>query len=92
MAAALMPLHDVGLSKGARLVLIGMCNLAKDTDDPPTYYGGWARLSEGLGYRTYDGLAERATARHVAELRKHGLIVPVGDPGNGRRVPYEIRL
>ena len=92
MAAALMPLTDIGLTPGARLVLVGMCNMAVDNADPPIYYGGWVRLAEGLGHATYGPTPERAVARAIAELRKAGLIVPNREAVPGRNVEYEIRL
>lgn len=91
-AAAYAPFDDLGLSKGARIVLFGMATMARDDGDPPTYYGGWPYLSRGLGYPTYDAGAHRAVARAVAELRKHGLIVADGEPTPGRNVNYQLRL
>lgn len=91
-AAAFAPFEDLGLSKGARIVLWGMANMAHDHGEPPIYYGGWPYLSRGLGYPTYDEGAHRAVARAVAELRKHGLIVPEGEARPGRNVNYQLRL
>jgi hypothetical protein len=92
VAAALLPLADLGLSHRARIVLIGMCNMAIDKADPPVYYGGWERLAGCLGYAEYGPNPERQVAKAVAELRKAGLIVVVREGAWGRNAEYGIRL
>jgi hypothetical protein len=91
-AAACMPLADLGLTPRARLVLVAMAVLAHDQADPPVYFGGWRYLAGALGYAEYGAVPERAVARAIAELRKSGVIVALGDAQPGRNVSYEIRL
>jgi hypothetical protein len=92
VAAACSPYGDLGLSNSARLVLVAMAVMARDDGDPPTYYGGWAYLSRPLGHAEYTPAAHRAVARAVAELRKSGLIVVIGEARPGSNVNYGLRL
>lgn len=91
-ASACMPLADLGLTPGARIVLIAMAVLAHDQAHPPVYFGGWDYLAGALGHADYGPTGKRAVARAVAELRKAGVIVPIGDASPGRNVSYELRL
>lgn len=69
-----------------------MAVLAKDTDTPPTYWGGWPYLAPALGFTSYDVTAKRAIARAVRELADAGLIKAHGSPGPGHNVTYQLVL
>ena len=92
VAHACMPMAELGLSPRARLVLIQVARMSKDTDDPPVYYGGWPFLADVLGFDSYTTGAHQAVARAVRELTTAGLIKPHGPPSPGRNVDYELRL
>jgi hypothetical protein len=92
VAAALFPLAELGLSPRDRLVLVRMCLSAIDADRPPVYFGGWAALAEPLGFDTYNATAEQAVTRAVRQLVRCGVVKPIGAPGPGHNVAYELRL
>lgn len=89
---ALLPRTDLGLSRGARLVLVGMAALAKDSDPEPVYFGGWHWLAGVLGYDVFTSAAHRAVARSIQELRDAKLIEPMNASGPGERVGYRLHV
>jgi len=84
------------LSTRARLTLLVMASVARDqptkTVDARLYFGGWPQLGYAMGFATYDGSAERAVAKAIAELRGAGLIDGLAEPGTGHRQVYRITL
>lgn len=61
-------------SDRARIVLAYMAAHAMDSDQRPSYFGGWEALSIPLGYDEPDEAARRAVGRAVRELRQAGYI------------------
>jgi hypothetical protein len=85
-----------GMTPATMLVLVVMAASARDDDGDRdvglVYFRGWPHLATMLGYPEYDGRAERAVARHVADLATRGLVEPVARRGKrGNRV-YRLHL
>jgi len=92
VALACLPLEGLELTHSARLVLIQMARMAKDSADEPTYYGGWKFLAEILGYPVWTPTDKSAVARAVAELIRKKIIESGGQPAPGQAVEYRLRL
>lgn len=86
-----------GPSRGARLVLLTMCSVARDRDQKNVqkgiYFGGWELLSGVLGFPEHSPAAKVAVARCVRELTDAGLLEPlVEKPRTGLRQVYRVTL
>lgn len=85
-----------GLSPRARLVLVTMCDAARDTDTPNhparVYFGGWQRLADVLDpdERMTPGSRHVVVGRAVAELVHNGRVKVVDNQDQGWRRWYRI--
>jgi flavin-binding protein dodecin len=69
-----------------------MALAAMDSDPEPIYYGGWSYLGRVLGHERYTNAAHQAVKRALAELRKVGLVEPVGHVAPGKSQDYRLTL
>lgn len=87
-------------SSNERHVLLYMCAVAMDTDEPPRFWGGREVLAEVALSRKLppeDGLAERrsifeSVRKAVAGLVKRGALEMVGGAHPGRRQEYVLTV
>src|SRR5690349_10511255 len=101
LAASFMALHrGEPLTSNERLVLLTMCANAKDTDNPPRYFGGRELLAElALGRRVPPPSDEKArrslfeTVRKAVQgLVRRGYITPMGGGYLGQTREYAITV
>ena len=85
-----------GIRGTTLLVLLVMALNARDDqegrDVALVYFRGWSHLAAVLGYPAYDRKAERAVARHVADLRTRGLVTPIARRGVRGNQVYALHL
>lgn len=78
--------------RDARL-LAWLALIAKDTDAPPRYWGGWAHAAEsGLGRREFNEPARQAVKRAFRSLVASGALVSSHSAVPGRTSEYALTL
>ena len=84
--------------------LVQMAVVSMDEDDPPRYWGGWAKLAEACGSPVPSGCVSgcrgcekcssqrKVVTRAVSALLASGAIVQIEKSGPRRQACYELRL
>jgi hypothetical protein len=82
-------------SHQARVLLVVMAHHAHDNDRRPSYFAGWARLANMLGYEAIEGPdspGHQAVKRAVRELANAGLITGERDRPRSWKRRYWLSL
>lgn len=76
------------------LALVFMANIAKDTDTPSVYWGGWRDLAAAVGAdcEAKPESAKRTAMKILKALSSQGVIVSSGNARQGVRAEYALAL